>query len=85
MIRIGLFLAGFGLWAIGSFLAGGAHGVREAWDGSFYWIVGVPLVLLAQAAATPWLGDRPALQPAWVLVGHAAAMLTIHPAGAFYR
>jgi len=81
MVRIGLFLAGSGLWAIGSFLAGGAHGIREAWDGPGYWMFGVPLLLLSQAAATPWLGDRSALQPAWAIAGHMAAMLVIHPAG----
>ena len=81
MVRIGLFLAGFGLWAIGSFLAGGTHGIREAWDGSGYWMFGVPLLLLAQAGATPSLGDRPALQPVWAISGHVAAMLMIHPPG----
>lgn len=81
MARVLLFLSGFGLWAIGSFMAAGAHGIREAWDWPGYWMIGAPLLLLAQAGATHQLGERPALQPVWAIAGHMVAMMTIHPAG----
>jgi len=81
MARIFLFLAGFGLWTICSMLAAGPHGVREGWDQPGYWMFGVPFLLLVQAIATPWLKERPMLQPVWVIAGHTVAMIFIHPAG----
>lgn len=81
MVRVALFFCGFGIWAIGSLLAAGPHGIREAWDQPGYWMIGAPLLLLAQAAAAPRLKERPALQPLWVIAGHMTAMILIHPAG----
>jgi len=81
MVRISLFVAGFALWAVCSFLAAGPHGVREAWDWPGYWMFGVPLLLLTQLAATPWLKEPPARQPLWTIAGHVVAMIAIHPAG----
>ena len=81
MARILLFLAGFGLWTVCAMLAAGPHGIHEGWDQPGYWTFGVPLLLLTQAVATPWLGERPMLQPIWAIAGHAAAMIFLHPAG----
>ena len=79
--RILLLLSGFGLWAAGSWLAAGPHGIREAWDWPGYWMFGLPLLLLVQVVVTPWLGERPTLQPVWAIAGHAIAMVLVHPAG----
>jgi hypothetical protein len=81
MARIFLFLAGFGLWTSCSLLAAGPHGIREGWDQPGYWTFGVPFLLLAQAAAAPWLRERPLLQPVWVVAGHTVAMIFLRPAG----
>jgi hypothetical protein len=81
MARILLTLAGFGLWTVCAMLAAGPHGLREAWDYSGYWTFGVPFLLLAQLAVTPWLPERPMLQPIWAIAGHTAAMIFVHPAG----
>ena len=81
MARILLFLAGFGLWTVFAMLAAGPHGVHEGWDQPGYWTFGAPFLLLAQLAATPWLRERPMLQPLWAIAGHTAAMIVVHPAG----
>jgi hypothetical protein len=79
--RVVLFVAGFLLWAVTSTYPM-MDPVREGWDGSAYWQIGVPLVLATQLAATIFSGERPAWAPLWVLSGHAFAMVMIHQPGA---
>jgi hypothetical protein len=78
--RAVLFVAGFLLWAVASTFPMLDH-VREGWDGSAYWQIGVPLVLTTQLAAAIFSGEQPAWAPLWVLSGHALAMVLIHPPG----
>lgn len=46
-----------------------ASGRREAWDGSLYWVVGMP-VLIATAAALAWIEPRKAWR--WAIVPYLA-------------
>lgn len=77
--------AGFAVWAVLSLAAGrvydGAFMVREAWDTSAYFVVGLP-ILLAGAGVAGWL--RPDRVWRWALLvvaGQAVAMALIHPPG----
>jgi len=79
--RVVLFVAGFLLWAVTSTYPM-ADRIREGWDDSAYWQIGVPLVLATQLAAAIFSAERPSLAPLWVLSGHALAVLLIHPPGA---
>src|ERR1700704_2251117 len=74
------FVAGFLLWAVTSTYPM-MDPVREGWDGSAYWQIGVPLVLTTQLAAGVFFGERPAWGSPLVLSGHALAMVLIHPPG----
>ena len=75
-----LFAAGFALWtsfALQPWQDGVA--IREGWDIADYWSVGVPLLGLAQIGLAAFSRESPASQPLWVLAGHGAAMLVVHP------
>jgi len=78
--RTVLFAAGFALWALTSALPL-ADAVREGWDRPIYWQVGLPLVFAVQACVVLFSLERVALAPLWVLLGHALAMLFVHPPG----
>jgi hypothetical protein len=82
-VGITLAAGGFALWAVFALLpalvAGGR--VREAWDTELYWIVGVPLMLIALVAAG-WRSQEALWKLAlWPIAGHALGMVLIHQAG----
>ena len=84
LVRILMFAAGFLLWAITSIFPM-LDRIREGWDGLGYWQIGVPIVLVMQLGAALVSSERPSWAPLWVLLGHAFAMLLIHPPGADFR
>ena len=74
--------AGFALWttfAVAPLVAGGR--LREAWDIETYWIIGLPLLLLAQAAAGFFSQASPWRLALWCAAGHFLAALIIVPGG----
>ena len=75
--------AGFAVWAVfsGLPLMMGGRGIREAWDTELYWIVGVPLLLLAVMAAGYATREAPWKLALWPIAGHFVAMLLVSPAG----
>jgi hypothetical protein len=56
--------------------------IREAWDAALFWRVGVPLMLLAQAAGAVAAKGSLRWQPLWMIGGLFAGVLLVHPAGA---
>jgi hypothetical protein len=55
--------------------------LREAWDRSSYWTLGVPFVFAAQIALGV-LSDEPLPRQPWpVILGHCAAMMLFIPPG----
>ena len=77
--RILLFVSGFLLWAIFSLLPD--FELREGWDRAPYWSVGVPAILAVQAGLGIAAKDAPWRQPLFVMAGHIAAMILLHPPG----
>jgi hypothetical protein len=81
----GLLLAtsGFAVWAVFSALPlfMGGRGIREAWDTQLYWVIGVPLLLLAVTAAGYVTREAPWKLALWPIAGHFAGMLLVSPAG----
>ena len=81
-----LALAGFTVWTVFSLLPGltrasGAFRIREAWDTGAFWLIGVPLLLLAQGIVAALHQEKIFRDPLYTLGGLFAAMLLIHPAG----
>ena len=81
-----LALLGFAVWAVFSILpgllrTGGAFYIREAWDTGAFWMIGAPLIGVAQAAAGAADGGPLPRQPLWTLGGFFAGVLLVHPAG----
>jgi len=81
-----LALVGFAAWTAFSLLPGltqpaGPFRIREAWDTALFWRVGVPLMLLAQAAAAAVIGGKLRWQPLWMLAGLFAGILLVHRSG----
>jgi hypothetical protein len=81
-----LALVGFAVWTAFSVLPGlmqssAPFRIREAWDTALFWRLGVPLMLLAQAAAGAVARDRIVWQPLWMLGGLFAGLLAVHPSG----
>lgn len=83
LVRAGLFLSGFVLWAAFSIVpaADGHLVIREGWDRAPYWQIGVPLLLVVQAVLTTISNERLWRLPLWTLAGHFAAMLVIRVPG----
>ena len=84
----GLLLAlhGFAVWTAFSVLPGlmqssAPFRIREAWDTALFWRLGVPSMLLAQAAGGAVAGDRILWQPLWMLGGLFAGVAAVHPGG----
>jgi hypothetical protein len=78
--------AGFFVWAFFSLLPGlmqrgEAFRIREAWDTGAFWMIGVPLLLIAQAVAGAREGAAVLRDPLYTLGGIAAGLLLVHPAG----
>jgi hypothetical protein len=59
----------------------GGRGIREAWDTQLYWIVGVPLLLLAVTAAGFATREAPWKLALWPIAGHFVGMLLVSPPG----
>jgi hypothetical protein len=76
--------AGFGLWTVFSALPmlQGHSGLREAWDTGAYWSVGLPLLVLLQAAVGASRRGPPWRDPLATILGHALAVVLVRPAGA---
>ena len=82
LARTVLFAAGFMLWALTSVTPlAVSEGIREGWDRPIYWQIGLPLVLAVQLLMAVRSSERVAIAPLWVMFGHVAAMVFIHPAG----
>jgi hypothetical protein len=81
-----LALVGFSVWTLFSlwpWLTGSAapFRIREAWDTGLFWRVGVPLMLVAQAAGGALTDGKVLVQPVWMLGGLLAGVVLVHPAG----
>ena len=81
-----LALAGFAVWTVFSLLPGltqpsGAFRIREAWDTGAFWMVGVPLIGIAQLVAGAIGAGGLLRQPLWTLGGFFAGLLAVHPKG----
>jgi hypothetical protein len=81
-----LALVGFAVWTAFSVLPGltqtsAPFRIREAWDTALFWRLGVPLMLLAQAAAGAVARERIVWQPPWMLGGLFAGVVAVHPGG----
>jgi hypothetical protein len=81
-----LALLGFAVWTAFSVLPGlmqssAPFRIREAWDTALFWRLGVPLMLLAQAAGGAVAGGRIFWQPLWMLGGLFAGVVAAHPSG----
>ena len=71
-------LAGFAVWTLFSLpMVTGRAGIREAWDTSAYWHVGVPLLLLLAAAAGYFSRDVPWKLALWAVAGHFLAVALV--------
>jgi hypothetical protein len=78
-----LAIAAFAIWSLFSAMplfSGQTH-IREAWDTSAYWMVGIPLLVLAVAAAGYVGEDSPWKLALWTLAGHFLAMLVVSKPG----
>jgi hypothetical protein len=78
-----LALIGFAAWTLFSLWPWLMHTnepfrIREAWDTLLFWRVGVPVMLLAQAAGGALSGGRIWWQPFWMLGGVFAGLLLVH-------
>ena len=74
--------AGFAVWAVFSLLPVlSGHGIREAWDMTPYWILGVPLLLALHGLAGALTEEGAWRLPLWAIGGHIVGMLLIHPTG----
>lgn len=78
--RIVLFAAGFALWALTSTLPL-TEAVREGWDRTSYWQIGLPVVFAVQVIVAIVSREKITRAPLWVLLGHAVAMLFIARSG----
>ena len=78
--RAVLCIAGFMLWTLTSVFPLAAP-IREGWDRSVYWEVGLPLVLAVQLLVALRSRERVVIQPLWLLLGHVIAMVFFHPEG----
>ena len=81
-----LALVGFSVWTAFSVLPGlmqssAPFRIREAWDTASFWRVGVPLMLLAQAAGGAVAREGIRWQPLWLLGGLFAGVVAVHPGG----
>jgi hypothetical protein len=81
-----LLAVGFFVWAFFSLLPGAmerseAFRIREAWDTGTFWMIGVPMILLAQAMAGAARDARIFVDPLFMLGGIAAGLMLVHPAG----
>lgn len=81
-----LALVGLGVWSAFSLLPGMMQPgqplrIREAWDTAMFWRIGVPLMLLAQAAGGVAASGSLRWQPLWMIGGLFAGVLLVHPAG----
>jgi hypothetical protein len=78
-----LALAGFAAWA--SFavmpLFSGHVSMREAWDTSAYWSVGIPLLLAVQMAGGALLRGPCWGEPLWTLGGHFLGVVLLRNPG----
>lgn len=61
---------------------GRAFAIREAWDTDAFWMIGVPVLVLAQGIAGALSRGRLWHQPLWTLGGHFAGVLLVHESGA---
>jgi hypothetical protein len=81
-----LVLIGFSAWSLFSLWPWLMHSnepfrIREAWDTPLFWRVGVPVMLLAQAAGGVLTDGKAYWQPLWTLGGFFAGLLLVHPGG----
>ena len=81
-----LALIGFAVWTGFSVLPGltpssAPFRIREAWDTALFWRLGVPLMLLSQAAVGAVAGDAIVWQPLWTLGGLFAGVVAVHSSG----
>jgi hypothetical protein len=78
-----LAIEAFAIWAFFSampLLSGHAR-IREAWDTSAYWVIGVPLLVLSLGAAGYASEDKPWKLALWTLAGHFLGVLLVSTRG----
>jgi hypothetical protein len=85
---VGLMMAliGFAVWTLFSLWPWlmNSHApfrIREAWDTTLFWHVGIPLMLLAQLAGGTLSEGKIYWQPFGMLCGFFAGVLLVHPSG----
>jgi hypothetical protein len=85
---VGLMMAliGFAVWTLFSLWPWlmNSHApfrIREAWDTTLFWHVGIPLMLLAQLAGGTLSEGKIYWQPFGMLCGFLAGVLLVHPSG----
>jgi hypothetical protein len=81
-----LALLGFAVWTVFSLWPWlmNAHApfrIREAWDTTLFWHVGVPVMLLAQLVGGMLSDGRISWQPLGLLGGFFAGIMLVRPAG----
>ena len=83
---VGLMMAliGFAVWTLFSLWPWlmNSHApfrIREAWDTTLFWHVGIPLMLLAQLAGGTLSEGKIYWQPFGMLCGFFAGVLLVHP------
>ena len=86
LIGLVLALVGFAVWTAFSLWPvmtqpGQPFRIREAWDTAMFWRVGVPLMLLAQAAGGALVSGGLRWQPLWMIGGLFAGVLLLQRSG----
>jgi hypothetical protein len=81
-----LALLGFAVWTVFSLWPWlmNSHApfrIREAWDTTLFWHVGVPIMLLAQLVGGMLSDGRISWQPLGLLGGFFAGIMLVRPAG----
>lgn len=79
-----LAVAGFCLWAVFSLLPvfAGAGRIREGWDTTPYWTIGIPALLALHVLIGALAEVRSSHLPLWAIGGHIVAMALIQRSGA---
>jgi hypothetical protein len=85
---LALLTVGFVVWILFALLpgfegyaAGKPPRIREAWDTTSYFTIGLPIMFAAQVVVAYFEPVKPWRGPLWLLGGHALGIALVHPAG----